>query len=208
MLSWHAADVEKKFPAPTTFEYTTMTVDTAATFYDVVYAAYLANEPWKERGVSSCPSRCHKVAFDHFPGIEGEDLRDAEQKKKRHADQAAGKKKRDAAALDAREDRRGYNAARGERLRGYIGRRVRIWWNSEEYYDGVVESWLGEYPSLGLNIGRHVIHYDDNTREKLDLRDRSSTRWEFLPDAPPAKKPKGLREERIEALNDKAPDPW
>ena len=28
------------------------------------------------------------------------------------------------------------------------------------------------------------------------------------PDAPPAKKPKGIREERIEALNDKAPDPW
>ena len=85
---------------------------------------------------------------------------------------------------------------------------MRIWWNPEEFYDGVVESWLGDYPSLGRNRGRHVIHYDDNTREKLDLRDRSSTRWEFLPDAPPAKKPKGLREERIEALNDKAPDPW
>ena len=40
------------------------------------------------------------------------------------------------------------------------------------------------------------------------MRDRSSTRWEFLPDAPPAKKPKGLREERIEALKEKGPDPW
>jgi len=85
---------------------------------------------------------------------------------------------------------------------------VRVWWNSEEFYDGVVESWLGNSASLGKNRGRHVIHYDDNTQEKEDLRPRSSTRWDFLPDAPPTKKPKGLREERIEALKDKEPGPW
>lgn len=85
---------------------------------------------------------------------------------------------------------------------------MRVWWNPEEFYDGVVESWLGEYPRLGRNRGRHVIHYDDNTKVKEDLRDRSSTRWEFLPDAPPTKKPKGLREERMASLKDKGSDPW
>ena len=96
-------------------------------------------------------------------------MRDAELKKKRHAEQAAGKEKRKAAVLDAKETRRLHEERRTERLRGYIGRRVRIWWNAEEYYDGVVESWLGERPGLGKNNGRHVIHYDDNTKVKEDL---------------------------------------
>ena len=52
---------------------------------------------------------------------------------------------------------------------------------------------MGERSGLGKDNGRHVIHYDDNTKENEDLRDRSSTRWEFLPDGPPTKKKKAPR---------------
>jgi FtsZ-binding cell division protein ZapB len=187
-----------------------MKLEKAATFYDVVCAHYLANEPWKkERGVSSCHSRSHKVAFDHFPGIEGEDLRDSEQKKKRHADQAAGKKKRETAFLNEREQGRENMLSWQERLRGLVGKRVRVFWPKDDrYYAGTVKSYRRE--TTGKRRHLHTIHYDDDQTETLNLA--KETWYEDDDDAsdsePVAKKPKGLHEERIEALKDKEPDPW
>ena len=209
VLSWHAADVEQKFPAPTTFKYTTLTLDKAATFYDKMYATYLANEPWSQNCEGACNSRSHKVAFEHFPGIQGEDLRDAELKKKRRADQAAGKEQRVADVLDARAKQAKYGAAREERLRCLVGKRVRVFWpKDDQYYAGVVTAYTEKN-----RVFHHTIHYDDDQTETLNLAKQT---WHEIdddasdsePDAPPAKKPKGLREERIEALKEKGPDPW
>jgi len=56
----------------------------------------LGRTPQNRSATTECveDTRSYKVACDHFPGIKGEDLRDAELKKKRHAEQAAGKEKR------------------------------------------------------------------------------------------------------------------
>ena len=129
----------------------------------------------------------------------------------------------------------------------------------EDY--GAIKRRIQRYPRIDVvsQAARQNSKVKAVVRKKLDLRPRSSTKWDFLPDVdavawaqcdacqkwrvlpencvveegaawncsligrscderadddgasdsePVAKKPKGLREERMEALNDKAPDPW
>ena len=191
VLSWHAADVEQKFPAPTTFKYTTLTLRKAAAFYDVVCAHYLANEPWSKTCEGACNSRSHKVAFDHFPGIEGEDLRDEEQKKKRRADQAAGKEKRETAVFDEREKDGLRKADRRRERHECVGRRVRVEGADGATFDGVIMKFGGDGKKVPAHrSGRHYVVYDDGAKRWEKLFGRGAVEWDFLPDGPPTKKGK------------------
>ena len=91
-------------------------------------------------------------------------------------------------------------------LRGLVGKRVEVFWPKDDrYYPGVVTSYTHK-----KSVFHHTIQYDDGEKEKLNLAKQT---WREIDDdasdsEPVAKKPKGLREERIEALKDKGPDPW
>ena len=196
--------------APKAFKYTSTTPAEGAAFYDAVLANYLANDPNNPYGPSAMPSKYHYWDFLHFCGITDEEAaRDEAEAKKRHAAQDAGKKKRETKVLARKERLRQQSSARVERLRGLVGKRVEVFWPKDDrYYPGVVTSYKRDGGTF-----HHTIRYDDDDEETINLAKQT---WHEIdddasdsePDAPPAKKPKGLREERIEALKKKGPDPW
>ena len=98
---------------------------------------------------------------------------------------------------------------RAKHLRDLVGKRVRVFWPKEDrYFAGVVTAYQ-EKREKG-KVFYHTIHYDDDETETINLAKQT---WHEIDDdasdsEPVAKKPKGLHEERIEALKKKGPDPW
>ena len=76
-----------------------------------------------------------------------------------------------------------------------VGRRVRIWWNADEFYDGSIEFYGGDGGSAReRERGKHWVKYDDGEARYERLFGRCATMtWEFLPDGPPTKKKKAPR---------------
>ena len=118
-------------------------------------------------------------------------MRDAELKKKRRADQAAGKKNREAAVLAQREKSRLRTAALEEKKLSCVGRRVRVEGADGATFDGVVKEYASWYASWGIDRrGRHYVVYDDGAKRWEMLFGRGAVKWDFLPDGPPTKKKK------------------